>query len=217
MQSFITLATLFGAACAAPSVTIQKIGYGPTHFERAPAHDSASIESHRLGGNFAYSTAEAHAYKSVTPEISRATHPVAETTHVHQPAPIKTVHPAAIVKTHHAAQPVFGQQDILAQEPVVGPVRAHTRVHQQVYKQQHVSVHQPIAQVAHQTVSVAQPAVAYAAEPVAVAAEYAQAAPALAYGQAYAAPVYAQGQAYAAPAFAGYAGNYGVAAPAIVA
>merc|ERR1712112_23350 len=50
---------------------------------RAPAHDSASIEHHRLGGNFAYSTAEAHAFAEVSPQISTITHPVAETTHTH--------------------------------------------------------------------------------------------------------------------------------------
>merc|ERR1719184_17760 len=61
---------------------------------RAPAHDSASIEHHRLGGNFAYSTAEAHAYAEVVPQISTLTHPVAETTHTHIPAPIHTHQPA---------------------------------------------------------------------------------------------------------------------------
>merc|ERR1712121_222294 len=74
---------------------------------RAPAHDSASIEHHRLGGNFAYSTAEAHAFASVTPQISTLTHPVAETTHTHIPAPIATHQPDPIVKTHHVAQPIF--------------------------------------------------------------------------------------------------------------
>merc|ERR1712088_636438 len=61
---------------------------------RAPAHDSASIEHHRLGGNFAYSTAEAHAFAEVIPQISTLTHPVAETTHTHIPAPIATHQPA---------------------------------------------------------------------------------------------------------------------------
>merc|ERR1712168_1281794 len=66
---------------------------------RAPAHDSASIEHHRLGGNFAYSTAEAHAFAEVIPQISTLTHPVAETTHTHIPAPIATHQPAPVIKT----------------------------------------------------------------------------------------------------------------------
>merc|ERR1711910_146666 len=61
----------------------------------------------RLGGNFAYSTAEAHAFAEVTPQISTLTHPVAETIQTHIPAPIATHQPAPIVKTTHVAQPIF--------------------------------------------------------------------------------------------------------------
>lgn len=43
---------------------------------RAPSHDSAIIQSHRLGGNFAYSTHEAHAYAVQTPVIGQRTVPV---------------------------------------------------------------------------------------------------------------------------------------------
>jgi hypothetical protein len=86
---------------------------------RAPAHDSASIESHRLGGNFAYAVAEAHAYAKVTPQLATITHPVAKTVNVHEPAPIATVHPGQIVTVNHIAQPVIEHQPILAQQPVV--------------------------------------------------------------------------------------------------
>merc|ERR1712121_496370 len=78
---------------------------------RAPAHDSASIEHHRLGGNFAYSTAEAHAFAEVAPQISTITHPVAETTHTHIPAPIAT-HQGVCCCTefrHEAGSPGHGQ------------------------------------------------------------------------------------------------------------
>lgn len=36
---------------------------------RAPEFDSAIIQSDRLGGNFAYSTVEGHAYKSIAPIV----------------------------------------------------------------------------------------------------------------------------------------------------
>merc|ERR1719211_703402 len=74
---------------------------------RAPAHDSASIESHRLGGNFAYAVAEAHAFAQVTPQLSTITHPVAETTVVHEPSPIAHVTPGEIITTKHIPQPII--------------------------------------------------------------------------------------------------------------
>ncbi|XP_071529481.1 uncharacterized protein [Panulirus ornatus] len=48
---------------------------------RAPSHDSAIIQSHRLGGNFAYSTNEAHAYAVQTPVIGHRTVPVGVSYH----------------------------------------------------------------------------------------------------------------------------------------
>merc|ERR1711872_807028 len=103
---------------------------------RAPAHDSASIVHERLGGNFAYSTAEAHAYADVVPQISTITYPVAETTHTHIPAKIATFQPAPIVRTHHAAQPILHE------------TRTHT-----VQQVNHVSA-APVA-VAHHAVAAA--------------------------------------------------------------
>merc|ERR1711887_143849 len=47
---------------------------------------SAVIQSHRLGGNFAYSTHEAHAYAVQTPVIGHRTVPVGVT--YHQGTPI---------------------------------------------------------------------------------------------------------------------------------
>merc|ERR1719312_478262 len=88
MNTFLFFSTLI-AYCSA-STTV--VGNAAPYLVRAPAHDSASIEHHRLGGNFAYSTAEAHAYAEVIPQIS---------------TPIATHQPAPIVKTHHVAQPIF--------------------------------------------------------------------------------------------------------------
>ena len=102
------------AAVAAPAT----FNLAPT-LVRAPAHDSASIESHRLGGNFAYAVAEAHAFAQVTPQVSTITHPVAETTYVHEPATIAKVVPGAVTTTQHIPHPIIEHQPILAQEPIV--------------------------------------------------------------------------------------------------
>merc|ERR1712025_1534094 len=113
MNTFLFFSTLVAFSRAAtvavaPGAVAPVAVAAPASFlVRAPAHDSASIEHHRLGGNFAYSTAEAHAFAEVSPQISTITHPVAETTHTHVPAPIATHQPAPIVKTTHVAQPIF--------------------------------------------------------------------------------------------------------------
>merc|ERR1712218_61067 len=120
LQTFLFFSTLvaFTRAATVP-VAAAPVAAAP-YLVRAPAHDSASIEHHRLGGNFAYSTAEAHAFAEVTPQISTLTHPVAETIQTHIPAPIATHQPAPIVKTTHT----FGTQEIH------GPIRTHQPVHQ---------------------------------------------------------------------------------------
>lgn len=48
---------------------------------RAPAHDSAVIQSERLGGNFAYSSVEGHAYQAVSPVVEHVQTPVAVSYH----------------------------------------------------------------------------------------------------------------------------------------
>ena len=136
------------------------INLAPT-LVRAPAHDSASIESHRLGGNFAYAVAEAHAYAQVTPQLSTITHPVAETTITHEPAPIAHVTPGKVITTKHIPQPIIEHQPVFGTEPVV---QAKTVVHQPLYKTRTVTQH--IAQpVAHTVVAQPAPAVAYNAAP----------------------------------------------------
>merc|ERR1711881_425185 len=115
------LTALVASCLGAPQITHK--GVGVSTLVRAPAHDSASIEHYRLGGNFAYSTAESHAYASVTPQISTLTHPVAETTHTHTPSPIAVHQPAPIVKTPHVAQPVFKNIPTFGTQEISGPVR----------------------------------------------------------------------------------------------
>merc|ERR1711935_103173 len=122
---------------------------------RAPAHDSASIEHHRLGGNFAYAVAEAHAYAQVTPQVSTITHPVAETTFVHEPATIARVVPGAVTTVNHIPHPIIEHQPILAQEPIV---QAKTTYHQPLYKTQTVTHH--VAHVAAYAAPVAAPVAA---------------------------------------------------------
>lgn len=58
------------AVCASAQLIPAPIAF------RTPSHDSAIIQSHRLGGNFAYSTHEAHAYGVQTPIISQRVVPV---------------------------------------------------------------------------------------------------------------------------------------------
>jgi len=179
MNTFLFVSCLVAAASGAP----QLVGHAAApYIVRAPAHDSASIEHHRLGGNFAYSTAEAHAFAEVVPQISTLTHPVAETTHTHIPAPIATHQPAPIVQTHHVAQPIFQDVPIHQSFPVTGPIATHQTVHQPI-------VHETRTHAVQQSVHVAAAPVAVAhAAPVAVAAPVAAvahaAAPAIAVGHA---------------------------------
>ncbi|XP_075145255.1 uncharacterized protein LOC142220161 [Haematobia irritans] len=42
---------------------------------RTPQHDKAIVESTRINGNFAYSTVEGHAYKTITPLIGHVIAP----------------------------------------------------------------------------------------------------------------------------------------------
>lgn len=46
---------------------------------RTPSLDSAVVKSDRVGGNFAYSTVEGHAYAAVAPVVQRVVEPVAVT------------------------------------------------------------------------------------------------------------------------------------------
>ena len=65
---------------------------------RTPQHDSAVIKSDRLGGNFAYSVTEGHAYAQVSPVVQHVPHAVGVTHTYAQPAPVVSYHqPAPIV------------------------------------------------------------------------------------------------------------------------
>jgi hypothetical protein len=171
MNSFIVFAGLMAVANAGLiAAPVGPIAAAP-YIVRAPEHDSAAIESHRLGGNFAYGVVTAEAFAKVTPQLATITHPVAETTYVHEPAPIAHVQPAPIEHTHFAAQPILREEAILAQEPVIGPIGTTTHVHQPLYKTLTYTQTAPVA-VATAPIAVE----GYAAAPIAVGG-YAAAAP----------------------------------------
>ncbi|XP_063704198.1 uncharacterized protein LOC134833708 [Culicoides brevitarsis] len=66
MKYVISIIGLFAVANAATIVVP-----ATTHLVRSPAHDSAIVQSERLGGSFAYSTLEGHAYKAYTPVVAQ--------------------------------------------------------------------------------------------------------------------------------------------------
>merc|ERR1712240_129998 len=144
-QTSMYLTALVASCLGAPQQITFK-GHGVPSLVRAPAHDSASIEHHRLGGNFSYSTAESHAYASVTPQISTLTHPVAETTHTHIPSPIAVHQPDPIVKTHHVAQPVFKNIPTFGTQEISGPIRTHQTVHQPLVHETRTHTVQEVSQ-----------------------------------------------------------------------
>merc|ERR1712168_94727 len=82
---------------------------------RAPSHESAIIQSHRLGGNFAYSTHEAHAYAVQTPVIGHRSIPVGVS--YHHGAPI--VKTSQDVITHQIPQHTFTAPQLVAHQRLV--------------------------------------------------------------------------------------------------
>ena len=64
--------------CLAAVLCAVSGGYvaGPAALVRAPSFDSAIIKSDRLGGNFAYSTEESHAYAAISPVVQNVVSPV---------------------------------------------------------------------------------------------------------------------------------------------
>merc|ERR1712168_745592 len=215
MKAFVAvLASALAAASGAVVPAIPAPVVPASTLVRAPAHDSATIESNRLGGNFAYATAEAHAFAKVDPVLSTRQIPVAETTHIHTPAAIKTIQPAAVVHTQHVAQPILKQEQLYRNEPVIGPVATHTTYEQPLFKTR-TYTHTGVAH--HTATAYAPAAVQYAAAPAALveAAPVAleAAAPIAAAPLAAAAPLHA-GYAFGAPAFAHGAFAHGAYAAA---
>lgn len=68
---------------------------------RTPSLDSAVVKSDRVGGNFAYSTVEGHAYTAVSPVVQRVVQPVGVSYTARQ-----TYYPG-FIGTYFPQQPVF--------------------------------------------------------------------------------------------------------------
>jgi hypothetical protein len=62
---FITLSALLAMSCASVLPL-----FPATTLVRSPQHDSAIIQSERLGGSFSYSTVEGHAYQAISPVVT---------------------------------------------------------------------------------------------------------------------------------------------------
>lgn len=60
---------LFGLFAIASAGVVTPYFYPTTTLIRSPSDDSAIVHSERVGGNFAYSTLEGHAYKAITPVV----------------------------------------------------------------------------------------------------------------------------------------------------
>merc|ERR1712142_1288728 len=115
---------------AVASAGLVPIGVPASVAVRAPSHDSAIIQSHRLGGNFAYRTDEAHAYAVQTPVLGQRTIPVGVSYHQGTPI-VKTTTdyvshlvPQTGIATYQApaqviAQPIVQQQAVVAATPSV--------------------------------------------------------------------------------------------------
>merc|ERR1712025_1543422 len=202
--------TVFSCLLAASQASVLPLAglpaglpYAGKTLVRAPAHDSASIANHRLGGNFAYAVQTAEAFAEVTPKIAHQTIPIAEHTNVHQPAAIRTIQPAPIITKTFSASPVLAQKPVFGTEPVIGPVATEVHVKQPIYKTRtYHQTHQVVNTVAQPAVAVG--TVAHVAPAVAAVAAPAIAAPAVG--------------AIAAPAVGlaglGYAGHGLIGAPA---
>jgi len=145
MKVIAALLALVAVASCTPTLPVSTL-------VRAPAHDSASIQSSRVGGNFAYSVAENHAYAQVTPIVQYAPTPVLVNTI--QQAPVVTVQQPLGVVNQQQPQPAEGQpQQDQANQQVQSQVISYPYAgygHQYYYPIQQVVVPQQIVPVAGQ-------------------------------------------------------------------
>lgn len=145
-QALLLLALVYSASAG--------VILGQPKVVRLPKHDSAIIQSHRLGGNFAYSTHEAHAYGVETPIVEQKVVQKGVTYHQGEPE----------VKTHTSyvkqKVPQFGivrtQHTVPAVKYAAAPVQVATVQHNAI----------PVHQYASAPVQYAVAPVQYAATPI---------------------------------------------------
>lgn len=96
-----------------------------TTLYRAPEHDSAIIQSERVGGAFSYSTLEGHAYKAITPVVQNVLSPVSVRYSVPVQQQVIVQHPYYVHQPYyapHAFYPAYYPQIEFAR-PIEAPTK----------------------------------------------------------------------------------------------
>jgi len=103
MQVIVVVLALVAVASA--GVVSPLVYSSPSIISRAPQFDSAVIKSDRVGGNFAYSVAENHAFAQHTPIVQHITSPVGVSYAAGAPVVTGYSAPAyaTVAHAHHAA------------------------------------------------------------------------------------------------------------------
>lgn len=94
-------AAIAPAAAIVPAATLYA---APAPLVRTPSLDSAVVHSERVGGNFAYSTVEGHAYTALSPIVHHAPVPAAVAV-TYRASPI--VHAPVVYAAANPAKAVF--------------------------------------------------------------------------------------------------------------
>lgn len=111
----VVVVTLLLAAVAVSASEAGVVGYHhapalvpAAALVRTPSLDSAVVHSERVGGNFAYSTVEGHAYTALAPPVVHHVQPVA-VAYSAQPvvAPLPVFHAAAPLPAVYAPAKTF--------------------------------------------------------------------------------------------------------------
>ncbi|KAF2883068.1 hypothetical protein ILUMI_23101 [Ignelater luminosus] len=98
------------AVCLVVAVGVAHGGLLASTLVRTPSLDSAIIKSDRIGGNFAYSTVEGHAYAALAPIVHQSV-VAAPFGFAHYPF----IHHQSVI----AAHPIISHPGIIAQAPII--------------------------------------------------------------------------------------------------
>lgn len=112
MKFVIAFVGLFAVASAGLAPIIATYPAAATTLVRSPSDDSAIVQSERIGGSFAYSTVEGHAYKAYTPIIQNLV------TSVYSPLALNpAVYTAAAAPVATTTRLLLPQQTLLTSAP----------------------------------------------------------------------------------------------------